>query len=87
MVCRSRQYNMYTFIGHGIIEVHSPPPPKILGPPEFRSPLDTKAPGPPLIYLVGPLAISDPHISICVGPPNTCIALKQSNLLPANTLL
>ena len=24
-------------------------------------PLDTKAPGPPLIYLVGPLAISDPQ--------------------------
>ena len=38
--------------------------------------------GPPLIYLVGPLAISDPHVNICVGPPNTCIALKQSNLLP-----
>ena len=33
-------------------------PPKILGPP-----LDTKAPGPPLIYLVGPLAISDPQVS------------------------
>ena len=30
-------------------------PPKILSPP-----LDTKAPGPPLIYLVGHLAISDP---------------------------
>ena len=27
---------------HGIIGVHSPPPP-----PQFRSPLDTKAPGPP----------------------------------------
>ena len=38
------------------------PPPKILGPP-----LDTKAPGPPLIYLVQPLAISDPHINVCVG--------------------
>ena len=38
--------------------------------------------GPPLIYLVGPLAISDPHINICVGPQNTCIALKQFNLLP-----
>ena len=49
--------------------------------------LNTKAPGPPLIYLVGPLAISDPHINICVGPPNTCIALKQFNLLPPNTLL
>ena len=60
---------------HGIIGVHSPP--KILG-----SPLDTKAPGPPLIYLVGPLAILDPHINICVGPPNTCVALKQFNLLP-----
>ena len=57
-----------------------------IGPPKFRSPLDTKAPGPPLIYLVGPLAISDPHINICVGPPNTCVALKQFNLLPPNTL-
>ena len=44
-------------------------------------PLDTKAPGPPLIYLVGLLGISDPHINIYVGPPNTCIALKQFNLL------
>ena len=57
-----------------------------IGPPKFRSPLDTKAPGPPLIYLVGPLAILDPHINICVGPPNTCVALKQFNLLPPNTL-
>ena len=57
---------------HGIIGVHRPPP-KILGP--------------PLIYLVGPLAISDPDINICVGPPNTCTALKQFNLLPPNTLL
>ena len=56
-------------------------------PPKISVPLDTKAPGPPLIYLVGPLAISDPHINICVGPPNTCIALKQFNLLPPNTLL
>ena len=40
-----------------------------------------KAPGPPLIYLVGPLAISDPHINVCVRPPNTCVALKQFNLL------
>ena len=63
-------------------------PPKILGPsPKFRAPVDTKAPGPPLIYLVGLLAISDPHINICVGPPNTCVALKQFNLLPPNTLL
>ena len=37
-------------------------------PPKIRSPLDTKAPGPPLIYLVGPLAILDTHINICVGP-------------------
>ena len=70
---------------HGIIGVH-------------RSPLDTKAPGPPLIYLVGPLAILDPHINICVGPPNTCVALKQFitpkhivlkkfHLLPPNTLV
>ena len=55
-------------------------PPKILGPP-----LDTKAPGPPLIYLVGPLAILNPHINICGRPPNTCIALKQFHLLPPNT--
>ena len=37
-------------LGHGIIGVHSPPPPpnKILGPlPKFRSLLDTKAPGSP----------------------------------------
>ena len=33
---------------HGIIGVH-------------RSPPDTRAPGPPLIYLVGPLAISEPQ--------------------------
>ena len=56
-------------------------PLKVLG-----LPLDTKAPGPPLIYLVGPLPISDLHINICVGPPNTCVALKQFNLLPPNTL-
>ena len=53
-----------------------------IAPPKFRSPLDTKAPSPPLIYLVGPLAISDPNINICVGPPNTYVALKQFNLLP-----
>ena len=47
-------------------------PPKILGPPLNLGPtLDAKAPGPPLIYLVGPLAISDPHINICVRLPNT----------------
>ena len=63
-----------------ITGVHSPPPPK------FRSPLDTKAPGLPLIYLVGPLAISDSHIKIYVRPPNICIALKQFNLLPPKTL-
>ena len=61
-------------------------PPKILGPPpKFRPPLDIKASGPPLIYLVGLFAISDPHINICVGPPNTCVALKQFHLLPPNT--
>ena len=64
-------------LAHGINGVHRPHP-KILG-----SPLDTKA---PLIYLVGFLAISDPHINICVGPPNTCDALKQFNLLAPNTL-
>ena len=63
------------------------PPPKILAPPlNLGLPLDTKAPGPPIIYLVALLAISDPHINICVGTPNTCIALKQFNLLPPNTL-
>ena len=35
-----------------------------IGPPTFRSPLDTKAPGPPLIYLLGPLAISDSHNTV-----------------------
>ena len=39
----------------------------------YRSPLDTKAPGPPLICLVGPLAIWDLHIDICVGSPNTLL--------------
>ena len=48
-----------------------PPPPKILVPP----------------YLVGLLAISEPHINICVEPPNTCIDLKQFNLLCPNALL
>ena len=70
---------MFLMDVHGIIVVYRPPP-------KFRSPLDTKAPGPPLIYLVGPLAVSDPYINICVGPPNTCVALKQFNLLPPNTL-
>ena len=61
-------------------------PPKILRPPppKFWSPLDTKAPSPPLIYLVGPLHILDSHINIY--PPNTCIALKQFHLLTPNTL-
>ena len=49
--------------------------------------LDIKAPGPPVIYLVRPLAISDPHINICVGPPNTGVALKQFSLLPPSTLI
>ena len=63
-------------------------PPKILGPSLNLSPpsFDTKALRPLLIYPVGLLAISDPHINICVGPPNTCGALKQFNLLPPNTL-
>ena len=64
---------------HGIIGVHRPPL-------KFRYPLDIKAPGPPLIYLVGLSAISDPHINICIGPPNTCVALKQFNLSPPNIL-
>ena len=57
-----------------------------IGPPKFRFPLDIKAPGPALIFLVGISPISDPHINICVGPHNTCVALKQFNLLPTNTL-
>ena len=76
-------------ICHGIIGVHPPPPfpsPKIYVPPKFRSRLDTKSPGPPLIYLVGFLAILGPNINVCVGPPSTCVALKQFNLLPPNTL-
>ena len=55
-------------------------PPKILGPP-----LIPKFQVPPLIYLVGTVAISDPHNNICVRPPNTCVALKQFNLLHPNT--
>ena len=50
---------------------YTPPPPKILVTPKFRFPVDTKALGLPLIYLVGLLTISDPHINICVRPPNT----------------
>ena len=57
-----------------------------IGPPKFRSPLDTKAPGPPLIYLVGPLTILDPHINICAGPPNTCIAFWSNLIYYPNTL-
>ena len=49
----------------------APPPPKILVPP----------------YLVGLLAIWDPHINICVEPSNTCVDLKQFNLLRPNALL
>ena len=60
-------------------------PPKILSTLLNLASLDTKVPGPPLIYLVGPLTISDSHINICVGPPKTCIALKQFHLLPPNT--
>ena len=55
-------------------------------PKNVTSPLDTKAPGPPLIYLVGHLAISYPHINICVRLLNTWVALKQFNLLPPNIL-
>ena len=53
-----------------------------IGPPKFRFPLDAKAPCPPLIYLVGLLAILDPHVNICVRPSNTCVASKQFNLYP-----
>ena len=75
------------YIIHGIIGVHRPPP-KILGRPlSLGPPLDIKAPGPPLVYLVGLLAILDPCINICVGTANTCIALKQFNVLPPNIVL
>ena len=43
--------------------------------------------GSPLIYLVGLLAILDPHINMCVGSLNTCVALKQFNLLSPNIVL
>ena len=70
---------------HGIIGVHRPPPKKILGRPlSLGPPFDIKAPGPPLIYLVGLLAILNPRINICVGTANT---LKQINLLPPNIVL
>ena len=47
-------------------------------PHKFSSPLDTKAPGPHLIFLIGPLAISDPS-SIFVWDPLT-LALLWNNL-------
>ena len=54
---------------HGIIGVHRAPL-KILGPPplDLGPHLDMKASGLPLIYLVGPLAITVPQINICVEP-------------------
>ena len=61
---------------HGIIGVHSPLHPK------FRSPLDTKASGFPLIYLVGPLPISDPHINICVGLLTLAFIAGKGRLYP-----
>ena len=69
-------FNEYSheFHYHDIIGVHSPPRLKCLGPPLNSGPFfDTKAPGLPLIYLVGPWAILDPHINICVVPLNTCV--------------
>ena len=72
---------------HGIIWDHRPLPKTLVSPINLGRPFATKAPGPPLIYLVGPLAISDLHINICVRLPNTCIALKEFNLLPPNTLV
>ena len=71
------EHTLYIYIPsyiYGIIDVH-------------RLSLDIKAPGPPLIYLVGRLAILDPHINICVGLPNTCVVMKEFNLLLPNTLL
>ena len=66
------------FIGHlKILDL-----PLNLGPP-----LIPKLQVHPFIYVVGLLAILDHHIKICVGLPDTCIALKQFNLLPSNTLV
>ena len=79
-LCSVNESGETNYSYHGIIGVRSPPPYN------FRSPLDTKVPGLSWIYLVGLLAILDPYINICVGPPNTCIALKQFYLLPPNTL-
>ena len=62
------KHRMQKLSYHGIIGVHSPPLRRSPPPSKFRSPLDTKTPGPQLIYLVGPLAISDAHINIYVGP-------------------
>ena len=53
---------------HGIIGVHC------------LLPLPLKILSPTLIYL-GLLAILDSHINICLGVPNTYVALKQFNLL------
>ena len=76
---------------HGIIGVHSLSPKLLghslnLGSPLIPNLQPPPPPPPPLIYLVGLLAISEPHINIYVGSPNTCVALKQFNLLPRNTL-
>ena len=65
-------------ISYDTIGAHKPPSLKFRSPLNLV-PLNTKAPGPPLIYLVGPLAISDPHINICVGP--LTLALLSSNLI------
>ena len=37
--------------------------------------------------MLGLLTISNPPINKCVGPPNTCVALKQFNLLPQHIVL
>ena len=79
------RYRKRTMASLGFIAT---PPPQS----NFRSPLNLGPPPwyqnsrPPLNYLVGLLAISDPHINICVKPSNPCIALKWFNLLPPNTL-
>ena len=57
-----KNYHIMASLGFIAPPLPRPPPSK------FRSPLDTKTPGPQLIYLVGPLAISDAHINIYVGP-------------------
>ena len=62
--------------------VHMPPPKLLCCPLNLGPPLIPKLQVP---LNLRPLAILDPHINICVRPRNTCVALKEFNLLPPNT--